>query len=136
MWGICDATDLTDIQIRAIELAIQGLNDSQIAETLSISRKTIWRWKTFDENYRQVLTECRAQAHGYATDRYQVLLIRATSVLAEFLSDTNDNNRFRAAQVLLNMAGCFRPETKFVASSTSNPDDEYWPEPQLPPKVG
>ena len=133
---ICEDTNLTEVQLRAIELAIQGLNDSQIAETLSINRKTVWRWKTFDENYREVLVECRAQAHAYATDRYQVLLIRATSVLAEFLGDTHDNNRFRAAQVLLNMAGCFRPQTKFVASTTSNPNDDPWPEPMLPPKVG
>jgi len=124
--------------MRAIELTVQGLGDVQIAQMLSINRKTLWRWKTFDENYRQVLAEARSQAHAYATDRYQMLLIRATSVLARFLDDPQEDNRFRAATVLLNMAGCFRPITrKFLISTTrSNDGDNSWPEPQLPPKVG
>jgi len=137
-WDLCDELNVTDIQMRAIELTVQGLGDVQIAQILSITRKTLWRWKTFDENYRQVLTEARSQAHAFATDRYQALLLRATGVLAKFLEDTQEDNRFRAATVLLNMAGCFRPLTrKFVLSTTRNNDiSDSWPEPELPPKMG
>lgn len=44
--------NLDEVQFRAIELTVQGLGDVQIAEMLSINRRTLWRWKTLDEDYR------------------------------------------------------------------------------------
>ncbi len=93
--------NVTDIQFRAIELIIQGLKDTQIAHALGISRKTLWQWKTHDDDYRKALTEARAALHGSTGDRCQTIAQKATTVLAEFLNeDVEDINRLRAAQIL------------------------------------
>jgi hypothetical protein len=41
-WDLDSFYGLTDIQVRAIELTVQGHPDTQIAQVLSINRKTLW----------------------------------------------------------------------------------------------
>jgi hypothetical protein len=120
---------LTDQQFRAIELTVKGNSDISIAQELDIDRKTLWRWRTFNDQYRTVLSNSRIERRANTIDRYQVLLDKATSILIQFLSDPNDKTRLRAANAILNMAGCFQPlnPTHFPISR---------PEPVLPPKVG
>ncbi len=84
-------------------------------------------------HYRRVLANARIQLYSAATDRYQILLGRATSILAKFLDDPAEQNRFRAALALLNMAGCFRPLSPKYFPPAPPPDDS---QPLLPPKVG
>jgi hypothetical protein len=104
-----DRLGLSSIQLRAIELSVEGFSNVQIAKELDITPKTLWRWKSFNENFRQVLDETRSQRYAAATDRYQSLLISSTSVLARFLGGEDKQDQFRAAALLLNMAGCFKP---------------------------
>jgi hypothetical protein len=100
---------LTDQQRRAIDFTIQGMDDTQIAHILGINRSTLWRWKTHDPDYRIALTNARDQIRSIAVDRYQNLLLRSTDVLGQFLDDPRENNRFRAAHILLTMVGHFKP---------------------------
>jgi len=108
-WDFAEISELTERQLRAIELTMAGHTDAQISQRLQINRKTLWRWKTLDEDYRRVLANARIQHYAAATDRYQVLLGRATSILAKFLEDPDDQRCFPAALAVLNMAGCFKP---------------------------
>ena len=55
MWDIGYAPNLTDLQLHAIALTIQGHRDTQTARILSINRRTLWQWKTFDDEYRAAL---------------------------------------------------------------------------------
>ena len=105
---------LSDLQLRAIELSVDGYTTKQIAAELSIDPKTLWRWKSFNQDYRALLDETRAQRYAVATDRYQNLLLTSTAVLAKHLRGTNQRRQFRAAAVLLNMAGAFRPLAKKI----------------------
>jgi hypothetical protein len=133
-WDIEQSVNLTDLQLRAIEFTVQGHSDSQIAEMLSIDRKTLWRWKTLNDEYRYVLASARSQVHAAAGDRCQNLLFRATAVLARFLEDPADKNRMRAAQILLQTAGRIRPVPQKQPPQPAVSDG--WPEAILPPKVG
>ena len=130
-WGNYQTNDLDDLQFRAINLTIQGLGDVQVAKMLSIDRKTLWRWKTYDEDYRLALAEARSQIHAAVADRYRTLLMRATGVMAKFLDDTAENNRFRASYALLMMVGSFKP----LPSPAPLPNQDYFPMPipELPP---
>src|ERR1700722_18021681 len=102
--------DLSDIQFRAIELTIQGLRDTQIAQTLGINRKTLWQWKTQHDDYCQALTIARTQLLATTGDRCQNIAQKATAVLASFLEEHNEpNNRIRSAQILLSAACRFKP---------------------------
>jgi hypothetical protein len=123
--------ELTGLQFRAIDYAIQGMRDTQIAELLSIDRKTLWNWKTHDPEYIRALQDARMQVFSSIADRYRTLLMKATLVMAKFLDDSAPNNRFRASYALLMMAACFKPPAPPVMPAV---DD--WPMPVLPPKVG
>jgi hypothetical protein len=96
-WDFSEISELTERRLRSIELTMQGHSDSQIAQRLQINRKTLWRWKTLDPDYRRILSNARIQLYSAATDRYQVLLARATSILAKFLEDPSDQRSFAAA---------------------------------------
>jgi len=141
-WDIAELDELGEKQLRSIELISQGYTDVQIAQRLQITRKTLWRWKTLDACYRRVLAQARIQSHAAATDRYQMLLGRATGVLAELLKDPNDNRRYPAAMAVLNMAGAFRPLplSYFPLEDAPAPalpqPRQRVPEPVLEPKVG
>jgi DNA-binding CsgD family transcriptional regulator len=136
-WETPTEFQLSDLQLRAIELTLQGHSDTRVAQALAISRRTLWNWKTLDDEYRQVLTDTRAQNFGSATDRYQHLLGQATTILGAALRDPDEKTRFKAAQVLLNMAGAFRPQIpKLLPPKRRDDDDDDWPAPVLPEKVG
>jgi broad specificity phosphatase PhoE len=81
---------LSSPQCRAIELALSGARWSQIAKTLDLNRKTLWRWKTHDDAFQRALADARADRHDFAVERSQTLAARASSVLAEFLNDPAD----------------------------------------------
>ncbi len=120
---------LTDQQFRAIELTVRGDSDTSIAKELDIDRKTLWRWRTFNDQYRTVLSNARIERRSTTIDRYQVILDKATVILAQSLNHPNDQIRLRAANAIINMAGCFQPlnPTQFQIRC---------PEPVLPEKVG
>ncbi|MGD0390458.1 MAG: hypothetical protein ABSC42_16055 [Tepidisphaeraceae bacterium] len=108
-WDIAQARYLSDTQLSAIDMTLDGFSDVYIAHALSIDRKTLWRWKTHNHNYRLALHNARVQVHANAADRCQNLFLRATSVLAKFLDGSSDKDRLRAAQILLQTAARFLP---------------------------
>ncbi len=67
--------DIPDIQTRAIELTIQGHNDSQVAQLLRINRRTLWTWKNQNPTYQQALSSARTHAHAGIIDRYRNLFL-------------------------------------------------------------
>jgi len=111
------------------------MRDTQIAQTLSVDRKTLWRWKTHDEDYRQALTSARIYLHGTTADRCQTIAQKAAGVLAKFLDDPADSTRLKAAHILLTVASRFKPLTPRIRPQTDPPED-YYPPPILEPKVG
>ncbi len=136
IWDIERHLNLTDCQMRAIDLTIQGMRDTQIAQTLSVNRKTLWRWKTDNEDYRQALILARMHLHSTTADRCQTFAQKAVSVLAKFLEDSEDKNRLRAAQILLNVASRFKPLSLKSNPRSESPPRPLCPEPDLDPKVG
>ena len=138
-WDFTDIDPLSEIQLQAIELTMQGHTDVSIAQTLGINRRTLWRWKNLDDDYRRVLNNARIQLYATAADRYQMLLTRATGVMSQTLQDSAEEIRFRAAVAILNMAGSFRPlPPKYFLTNDKAlaREREPWPMPDLPEKVG
>jgi hypothetical protein len=125
---------LDDLQVQAIQLTVNGHSDAEISRMIQVDRKTLWRWKTHDEDYRRVLSICRAQRFAESSDRYQYLLQGATAVLAKSLAQESEQSRLRAATAILNMAGAFKPTSKQKDDFEWNPG--FHAMPVLPPKVG
>ena len=102
--------NLSILQVEAIGHALRGTRDSRIADILGIDRKTLWNWKMFNDDYRNALAVARDMLRSMAIDQYQTTLARATSVLEQYLDDSDHNRRFRAAQTLLQMAAVMKPD--------------------------
>jgi hypothetical protein len=130
---IPSSVDLSEIQLQAIELTARGMYDVRIAEELHVSAKTLYRWKTFNADYRKTLADVRAQNFAGITDRYPNVILRATAELVEQLSDKSANVRYRAAQTLGNAGGCYRPPMQKVQVRY---EPFQFAEPELSPKVG
>ena len=122
---------LSNAQVRAIQLALDGHRWGRIAQLLHIDPKTLWRWRNENPDFQSTLTDARTQRIESADQRAQWIAERATETLDEILHNSADNHRLRAAQIALQHSVRIRPKP-----TTHNPDDEYWPEPELPPKVG
>ena len=134
-WEGDQSYDLTDVQLRAIGFTVQGLPDTQIAEILHINRRTLWDWKTYSDDYRSALTSARAQFHDSVIDRSQNLFHRAAGVLNKILEDPDVKNRLRSAQILVQNAARLKPPREKLPTTDDDQDDD-WPMPDLPPKVG
>jgi transposase-like protein len=131
-WDICKDWGLDDRQIQAIELTVGGLSETQVAQQLGINRRTLWRWRTYNADYRAALLDARMHAFSTIGDAYQGILHRAAKVMAELLDDPQPANRYRAAQTLITMSGSFRPRvTKQLMEFKPK-----MPEPDLPEKMG
>jgi hypothetical protein len=101
--------NLTDLQLSAIDHTLRGVNDSRIAEILDIDRKTLWNWKTFNEDYRRALAEGRAALHAAVIDHLQPTAARAIDTLEDLLDDSDSQIRLRAAQTALRYVAALKP---------------------------
>jgi Homeodomain-like domain-containing protein len=141
--------NLSNTQCRAIVLALDGMRWSNIARTLGLSRKTLWRWKTQNSDFQLALADARADRHDFAVERCQNFASRAAFVLAKFLDDSSDDKiRMRAAQLLLQASARFKPPATrrplpdyptdpiLTPPPSDDPDPDPDPEPELEPKVG
>jgi hypothetical protein len=136
---ISRTANLSDIQLRAIDLLLQGYNDTQTAQLLSISPRTLWNWKNRDDDYREHLAEARHQLHATVTDRLESIVFKATATLLKFLDDPTDASRMKAAQILLSAASRYKPEPspkRLPTPTQKEIANYYFPPPDLGPKVG
>jgi transposase-like protein len=147
---------LSNAQIRAIQLALDGHRWTQIAQTLGINPSTLWRWKTQNPDFRNAFADANVARQLVAVHRTNTIAEQATSALAEIVHDRAHKDRVRAAQILLNHSLRLSPPspTPPLAPDTG-PIPEYpqplitpippspppttrtrRPEPELEPKVG
>lgn len=96
---------LTQPQLNAIELILQGRSDSDVATAVSVDRCTINRWRNQNPKFRQALARRRAAVQDHAADRFRALLSQAIQRFAVDLDSPDDRTRFRAAATLLSEAG-------------------------------
>ncbi len=115
------AANLSDTQLNAIDLLLQGFNETQAAQALSINRRTLYHWKTHDEDYREALAEARHQFHATVTDRLESIVYKATNTLVKFLEDPTDASRMKAVKILLNVSQPLQTRPAPKATTDPNP---------------
>lgn len=123
---------LSNEQIAAIQLALQGHSWGEIAQAVGVDPKTLWRWRTQNVYFQEALANSRALRLQISDDRAQSFADHAADLLSRIMEESDEKHRIRAAQILLNYSLRLRP--KPAAPSTKQDDD--WPEPQLPYQVG
>ena len=98
-------TDLSSKQAAAIELILSGMKDGEVAERVGVNRKTINRWRTFNEDFRAALITQRKIQHEQHQDGIHGLVSEAIDVMREAMRNENALVRLRAAQAVLHTSG-------------------------------
>ena len=98
------ADRLNDKQLLAMKMMLAGKPDSDIVEAIGVTRQTLWRWRTHDDDFRSELKRRRQILCAEASDRLRSLLAPALDVMEWHLRDVYDRNRFRAASALLRLS--------------------------------
>jgi hypothetical protein len=99
---------LTERQIRAVDLLLHGLSDADVATQLGIDRTTVFRWRKLDHFARELDQQRRAVLQS-SVSRLQSLLQPALNVLQKQLEGDEPRHQLRAAAILLRLAAPRRP---------------------------
>jgi hypothetical protein len=91
-------------QLSAVDLLASGMNDTQAAERLSLSRVTVTRWRCYDLEFQAALNRRRAEVWGVGVDRLRSLVLEALDALGEVLAAGDAAAKVKAASVILNLA--------------------------------
>ena len=98
-----DNNGLSDSQVGAIELMLQGLSDIAIAQQVGVTRITIYRWRQNKRFVRQ-LDRHRQALWEESAARLQAMITPALDVLEKQISDEDRTAARHAAAVLLRLA--------------------------------
>lgn len=97
---------LTEPQLRAVELLVQGGKPGAVAEKVGVARETLWRWRQLP-TFRDHLVRLRYEFHAARVDRIWALTDKAYDVVEEHLDEGDP----RVAIDLLRLAGARLAET-------------------------
>ena len=96
---------LSEKQENAIELMLKGLNDSEVAERVGVSRQWVNHWRNQDEAFREALAARRQTLREQNIDRLNELVEEAIAAAREALRSQNENTRLKAAALILKVSG-------------------------------
>ena len=94
---------LNDKQRLAIDLIILGRGYGDIAHSIGVDRKTLYRWR-MDAPFVEALDELRRLVWSAAADRLTAMVEPAIDILHENLTDRHERRRFRGATAILRLA--------------------------------
>ena len=96
---------LNDKQQLAIELALEGLTDSQIARRVGVSRQRVNIWRNQDLEFMHTLQERRQLLREVHLGQLLHMVGAALEVLRTTMQSEDENTRLRAAISVLKLAG-------------------------------
>jgi len=95
---------LTSKQEKAIILLLQNKNVDEIAETLRVSRSTIYKWLE-RQDFKQRFAEVRQELFAEALEQLKVLTREAIATLEDILKNgTKETSRVTASKTVLELA--------------------------------
>jgi transposase-like protein len=103
---------LNDKQERALQMIILGEEDIEIAATLGINRKTIYRWRKYDVQFMRALDERQALMREMAQNGLLELTEGALEAVREALKDKDNRVRLQAARLVLDLLNVKKQEEK------------------------
>jgi hypothetical protein len=77
---------LTEPQLRAVELLVQGGRPGAVADKVGVARETLWRWRKLAA-FKDQLVRLRYELHAARVDRIWALTDKAYDVVEEHLDE-------------------------------------------------
>ena len=104
-------------------MLLQGASDATVAEHIGVDRTTVYRWRTRDTAFQELLEQGRAQAWQRSLDCMQSMLEPALEVLKKQMLADDPKCALRAASLLLRLAP--RPAAPKPAPAISDDDRRF-----------
>ena len=96
--------ELSEEQLQAIPLIIQGKSDAEVGEAIGRTRETVNRWRNHDEDFSDALDDARDSFMESQLVAVSAGAQMAVSALEELLNSEDDKVRLQAASLLLKTA--------------------------------
>lgn len=99
------ADELSERQAQAVALALQGHNDSAIAERVGVTRQTVNYWRNQDPHFRWALAHERERLLESQRDKLGQLIEQALEILSKQLASGDPATRAALAKYVLSLSG-------------------------------
>jgi len=116
---------LTDDQIRAIPLIVEGNTDAEVAKAIGKTRETVNRWRNHDEDFKRELKAARNVYHDAQIAAVSARAQKAIDVLDELLDSDDERIRLQAVSLLLKSAPSLKKEDRKIKNVRLNKSDNY-----------
>ena len=92
-------------QEMAIELILQGLNDSQVANQVGVSRQWVNNWRNHDEEFIKTLQHRRRIIQEIHTNQLMHLVEISLKIIEEELSKVDNKIKLKTALQIIKISG-------------------------------
>jgi len=96
---------LNEKQENAIELILQGMNDSQVAAQVGVSRQWVNMWRNHDEAFIQALQERKHLLQEIHMNQLIQLVELSLGVIQQALQGVDEKTKLKTALQVLRISG-------------------------------
>ena len=101
-----DEKKLNDKKALAVDLALNGMTDMEIAKQVGVSRQWVNPWRNHDSDFIYSLAQRRQALRERHQDRLNELIDQSLGIVARALNEGNDpKTQLQAAMYLLRISG-------------------------------
>ena len=100
-----DKKRLSEKQEMALELAVTGMTDVEIARQVGVSRQWVNKWRNQDQGFMEALAERREVMRAMHMNRICQLMDRAMIILEEAMETADEKTRLKTAMYVMKMSG-------------------------------
>jgi len=99
---------LSEEQLQAIPLIVEGKSDSEVAESIGKARETVNRWRNRDKTFKKALDEASKSHYDSQLAALTARTRKALSVLDGLLESQDEKIRLQAASLLIKSTPALR----------------------------
>ena len=111
---------LTEEQIQAIPLIIEGKSDAEVGEEIGKTRETVNRWRNHDEDFKRELERVRKSYLEAQIAAVSARAHKAIAVLDNLLDSDDERIRLQAASLLLKSSPALKEQSRISKSESTN----------------
>lgn len=92
-----EISDLTLIQLYAVDMLVSGHRDTETAEAVGVARETVTRWRLYNPKFRAELNKRRQEIWSSSADKLRSIFRKSLDAIEEEVIIPNGPNRGKIA---------------------------------------